>query len=567
VGSRASDRDGDGGATAGGCGPAEPSLARSTLVMVGGTALSRATGLLRVAVLAGALGVAESRVADTYNLANTTPNILYQLVLGGALSATFVPVFVEVRHQQGRVVAWRVGRSVITVALVVLGALAVAGMAAAPWIMRLYTLGVQDGAVRAQQQRAGAALLVLFLPQVVFYGVGAIMSGLLQAERRFGVPAFAPVLNNLVVVATGVAFAVLAGGRALPLGALEGGELLLGLGTTAGVAVMVAVQAPFLRRVGFRYRPAWDLRHPALRKMARLSAYTMGFVAASQLAALAVPVLANQVQGGYTAFSIAFLLFQLPHGIFAVSLMTALLPPLSEHALAGEWDAFRAALSRGIRVTAVVLLPASAALAVLARPVVRLLLEHGVVGGGSVGLLAGVLVTLAVGLLPFSLFQLGLRAWYALQDTRTPLLVNLLVAAADVGVAVGLFWILPTGGAKVAGLGVANTLAYGVGTLLLLGGLRRRLGRLDGARIAGALARVAAASLAMAGLTALVASALDRALPAGLGGELLVAGGSLTVGLAGYLLAAWLLGVRELAVLLAAARRRRPAATTPKGGR
>jgi putative peptidoglycan lipid II flippase len=551
-----------------GAGPAEPGLARSTLVMVGGTALSRATGLLRVVVLAGALGVAESRVADTYNLANTTPNILYQLVLGGILSATFVPVFVEVRQRQGREAAWQVGRSVLTIALAVLGGLALAGMAAAPWIMRLYTLGVQDGAVRAAQQRAGAALLVMFLPQVVFYGVGAIMSGLLQAERRFGVPAFAPVLNNLVVAATGVAFAALVGGRALQLGALDGGELLLlGLGTTGGVAAMVAVQVPVLRRVGFRYRPAWDLRHPAIRKMARLSAYTAGFVAASQLAALAVPVLANRVQGGYTAFSIAFLLFQLPHGIFAVSLMTALLPPLSEHAAAGEWDAFRAALSRAITATAAVLLPASAAYTVLARPVVRLLLEHGVVGRGSVGLLAGVLVALAVGLLPFSLFQLGLRAWYAMQDTRTPLLVNLVVAAVDVGVAVVLVQVLPSGGAKVAGLGVANSLAYGAGTLLLLGGLRRRLGRLDGARIAGALARVAAASLAMAGLTALVASGLGNVAPPGLGGELLVAGGSLAVGVAGYLLAAWLLGVRELAALLAAARRRRPAAATPKAGR
>jgi putative peptidoglycan lipid II flippase len=184
-----------------------------------------------------------------------------------------------------------------------------------------------------------------------------------------------------------------------------------------------------------------------------------------------------------------------------------------------------------------------------------------------VGLLAGVLVTLAVGLVPFSLFQLGLRAWYALQDTRTPLLVNLLVAAVDVGVAVLLFWLLPSGGAKVAGLGVANTVAYSVGTLLLLGGLRRRLGQLDGGRIAGTLARVAAASLFMTGLSALVASGLAQVAPPGLGGELLVVVAGLAVGLAGYLLAARLLGVDELAVLLAAARRRRPAATTPKGRR
>jgi len=252
-------------------------LARSTLVMTLGTGLSRVTGLLRVIALSGTLGIAESQVASTYNLANTTPNIIYELILGGILSSIFVPVFVQARKEQGREAAWHLARLVLTVAGVGLALLSLVTMLGSDVIMRLYTLRVDDPVERAQQIRVGGQLLLLFGPQILFYGLGTVMTGLLNANRRFGVPMFAPVLNNLVVIATGVAYYVVTGGVARDLGTITLTErLILGLGTTAGVVAMTMVQWPFLRRLGFRYRPVWDVRHPTLGRMARLSAFTIG---------------------------------------------------------------------------------------------------------------------------------------------------------------------------------------------------------------------------------------------------------------------------------------------------
>ena len=187
----------------------------------------------------------------------------------------------------------------------------------------------------------------MFMPQIVFYGVGAVMTGLLNAHRRFGVPMFAPILNNLVVIAVGLSFHALVGQQVPQLGrGHHRPEAAAGLGTTAGVAAMTLVQWPFLRRLGFRFHFVWNWRDRAIRKMATLSAFTVGYVITNQLGYLLVPILAYGVQGGYTAYSTAFIFFQLPHGVFAVSVMTALLPPLSEQAVARDWDAFRATLAR-----------------------------------------------------------------------------------------------------------------------------------------------------------------------------------------------------------------------------
>ncbi|HTF58872.1 MAG TPA: lipid II flippase MurJ, partial [Actinomycetes bacterium] len=215
--------------------PPEPSLARSTALMATGTLLSRITGLLRVTVLVATLGVGESRLADVYNVANTTPNIIYELVLGGILSSIFVPVFVEVRNTRGQRQAWHVARATMTIAIAGLGLLAGITMLAAPWIIRLY---VHSGspAERAEAIELGGQLLVMFMPQIVFYGVGAVMTGLLNAHRRFGVPVFAPILNNLVVIAVGLTFHALVGQQVPQVGEVTTGQkLLLGLGTTAGV--------------------------------------------------------------------------------------------------------------------------------------------------------------------------------------------------------------------------------------------------------------------------------------------------------------------------------------------
>jgi putative peptidoglycan lipid II flippase len=535
--------------------PAEPSLVRSTALMATGTLLSRVTGLLRVTVLVATLGVGESRLADVYNVANTTPNIIYELVLGGILSSIFVPVFVEVRNTRGVRQAWHVARATMTIAIVGLGLLAVVTMATSSWIIRLY-IHAGSPAERAEAIQVGGQLLAMFMPQIVFYGVGAVMTGLLNANRRFGVPMFAPILNNLVVIAVGLTFHFLVGQEVPRLGEVTTGQkLLLGLGTTAGVAAMTLVQWPFLRRLGFRFHFVWHWRDRAIRKMATLSAFTIGYVVTNQLGYLLVPVLAYGVQGGYTAYSTAFIFFQLPHGVFAVSVMTALLPPLSEQAVAGDWAAFRSTLARGIRLTAAVLLPAALGYLALAGPIVRLLLEHGVVTGASTELLTRVLVVFVLGLVPFSTFQLLLRAFYALQDTRTTFLVNLVGVGTNVVLNLLLFTLLPRPW-KVPGLAFGHAAHYTVGSALLLVLLSRRIGGLEGGRVLRAVGRMFVAG----GIMAVVAWGLGRAVGELVGSGFLGDLVTVVVGVAGglgcYLGVARVLRVEEIGVLVDVVRRR-----------
>jgi putative peptidoglycan lipid II flippase len=290
--------------------------------------------------------------------------------------------------------------------------------------------------------------------------------------------------------------------------------------------------------------------------MATLSAFTVGYVITNQLGYLLVPILAYGVQGGPTAYATAFIFFQLPHGVFAVSVMTALLPPMSEQAVARDWDAFRATLSRGIRLTAAVLLPAALGYLALAGPIVRLLLEHGVVTEASISLLVPVLMVFVLGLVPFSTFQLVLRAFYALQDTRTTFLVNLVAVGVHVTANLVLYNLLPERW-KIPGLALGHALHYTVGSALLLWSLSRRIGGLGGRTILAAVGRMAVAGVVMFAATVLVARGVSSAIDPGFPRDLATVAAGVAVGLGAYLAVARLLRVEELALLLDILRRRR----------
>jgi putative peptidoglycan lipid II flippase len=482
-------------------------FARSTAIMSAGTAFSRLTGFLRIAAMAFALGVAETRLADAYNVANNIPNIVYELVLGGVLSSVFVPVFVQQLLTPDEDDPWHVTRAVMTVTLVVLGVVMVVGIVAAPWIVRLYTFRV-SGAAREASQQLSSFFLRFFMPQIVLYGLGAVATGVLNAHRRFAVPMFAPILNNLVVIASFLAFAFLPGADVPSPGTITTAQkLVLALGATGGVAAMTFALWPTLRRLGFRWRWTFDLSHPAVRRLVRLSGWVAGYVIVNQLGLLVVIVLAGGVQGGYTAYQAAFIFFQLPHAIFAVSVITALLPSLSELWGQGDRDGFRATLARGIRASAFVVIPAAAGYLVLGRPIVRLLLEHGVAGAGSTKLVAGVLFFLASGLFSFSTFQLFLRAFYAMQDTRTPFLINVAAVAVNTAVNLALFPIL-----DVRGLALGHAVAYTFASVVAAAVMRRRLGALEGRSLArgllGVLVLAAATAAAAWGVARVVADLL-----------------------------------------------------------
>jgi putative peptidoglycan lipid II flippase len=464
-------------------------LARTTALMSVGTVLSRITGVARLAAIAAALGVAETRLTDTYNLANTAPNIIYELVLGGILTSVFVPLFVELQEKEGNERAWEIANGIINVATAVLLAVSLVGVLAAPLIANLYSSRL-TGSLADAQHDALTLLLRLFIPQIVFYGLAATTAGLLNANRRFLPPMYTPVLNNLTVIGTFVGFYFVYGRVGLENVTTQ--QLMwIGIGTTAGVVVMATTQVTFLRSLG-RYRFTFNVRHPSVVKAVRLSVFVIGYVMTNQIGYLAVQWLANGEPGGYSAYVFAFTFFMLPHGLFAVSVMTALLPSMSQHAVNERWDEFGERLSTGIRASLLLILPAAVVFFVLGEDIVRLLLERGVMTGASTELVASVLRFFVIGLLPFALFQLFLRAYYALQNTKTPFLVNVAAVALNMAINVPMFiWL------GVEGLAAGHAAAYLFGSFALGHLLAKRIGGFDRRRIVRSAVRIGAAATAM----------------------------------------------------------------------
>ena len=522
-----------------------PSLGRSAAVMAVGTALSRLTGLGRLVAAAFALGVTESRLADSYNIANTMPNVIYELVLGGVLTSVFIPVVVEQFRTLPKEEAWEAVSSLVTSALMVLVGVTLAAIVAAPVVIKLFTFRL-SGAEAARQQDLATFFLRVFAPQILLYGYAALAAGLLNAHNRFAVPMFAPILNNLVVIGVFLGFAAMVQGTptAGSVNANLGEKLLLAAGTTAGVGGMAIAHWPYVRRLPGRLRPAFRFRHPAVRKLARLSTGTFGYVIANQIGFAIALVLANGIQGGPTAFFTAFSFFQLPYGIAAVSIMTALVPTLAAQFVDGDTDGFRARTAGGLRAMALLMIPATAVYLVLSRPLIRTLLEHGVMQAESSELVASTLDMFSLGLLPFSGFLLLLRAFYARQDTKTPMLIAVVGNAAYL-----LFSFTLYPAFDVRGLGLAHTLSYLASAAIAAAILAKRMGGIEAAHTGRELAKITAAAAVSAGAMALSLWAVASRIAPGDARALvqLALGGA--VGLGAFLVAARAFGVEDLALL------------------
>jgi len=474
-------------------------LVRHAAVMTAGTALSRITGYLRLVALTAALGV--TALGSVYTVANLTPNIIYELVLGGILTSIFVPVFVDRMTTKGTEDSREVADRLMTLVLVVLVAVAALGALFAEPIIRLYFVS-SDAPDREAQIELGAFFLRWFMPQIVFYGVGAVAIGLLQANRRFAAPMFAPVLNNLVVIATFIAYAIVRGTRAPSVeGITTAEQTILAVGTTLGVVAMTVALWPSLRAIGYRLHLRTDWNHEAVRSLLRLAGWVALYVAANQLAYIAIIIINNRFVAGPQIYTTAFIVFQLPYAIFAVSIFTALLPGMSERWSSDSPEGVRTLVSRGLRDMAVVTLPATAGLLVLAEPITRLLFQHGQAGPEEIVAISRALQGFAVGLVFFSSFQLLTRSFYATQNSRTPALVNVGAAVVNVGAAllyVGL-------GLGLRGTALAHATSYAVAATVLFWRLRHRVGPLDGRRIARTVAKLTVASVASAGVAWVVA--------------------------------------------------------------
>jgi len=482
-----------------------PRLARTSAVIGAGTLLSRITGFLRVAALA-ALGF--DRLTDVYNVANSTPNIVYELLLGGVLTATLVPLFVASYEKDDPDAT----RSINTMAVTVLLVGTILGTLAAPWIIDFYfSVAVPGaGAGHLAQQALATDLLRWFMPQMLFYGLTALATAMLNARRRFAAAAFAPALNNVVVITALLAVGRVATAPTTVRSVLDDPVLvlLLGLGTTAGVVAMTLVLIPSLRKSGAPLQWHWAPRHPAVRRLIRLSGWTVGYVAANQVAFFVVLVLAYRHAAGPSVYLAAFTFFQLPHGLLAVSVMTALAPEMASRHQASDIGGLRAHFARGFNLMLVVMIPAAVGLIVLARPVISVVLDHGSFTTASVNQTAATLRAFAFGLVAFSVYLYVVRTFLAMQNTRTPFFVNLIENAVNIATAFAFYawW-------GIEGLAWSWAVAYTVGAAVGLLALRAPLQRLNGRALLRTAARVTVAVIPAAIVAIAIVAALGSSTP------------------------------------------------------
>ena len=438
------------------------SLLRASAMPAVGTALSRVSGLVRVAALTAALGL--TSVADVYNLANTAPNILYELVIGGVLSSTLVPLFIHAQDDPED----ESTSVMVTVAFVAITALTLVAVLAAPLLNRLFALSI-DGAERANQVAIGDDFLILLLPQIFFYGMTTLATALLHARRRFAAPAFAPVLTNVVIsIAALIVYKV--------IDPAEGDSSLntvfvLGLGTTAGVAAMAVALLPAIRRAGIDLR--WDFRprHPAVKSVVRLSGWTVGFAVANQISLLIVLTLARGAGvGAVSAYQYAFIFFQLPYGLIAVSIMTAVLPELATAARNGDDAAYIAKFREGLSLLLTFMIPAAGAYLFLGKPLIELLLQRGEFDAAATQDTARMLLGFSIGLPAFAIFLYCVRAFHARRNTRTPFYLNVFENTLNVVLVLPLIALFET-----TGLSMAYSVSYWVAAAIALFVLQRQV--------------------------------------------------------------------------------------------
>ena len=482
-------------------------LDRASLGTAAGTLLSRLSGLVRLVVLAAALGGAG--LANAFNLANNTPNMIHDLVLGGILAATFVPVFVERLATRSPREADESISAVVTLALAVLAAATVLLAIFAPLVVDAYTSGAAAATPAARD--VAVELLRWFAPQVFFYGVVSLVSAVLATRDRFAVVGLVPVLNNLVGIAVFAAFAVvahhLAVGGTVPVSALrhdQGLVTLLGLGTTLGVVVQALALLPSLLRSGARLRLVWRPRDPAVRTIVSLSGWTFGFVVANQVAVFVLLALQYHLGGGaVSAYTYAYQFFVFPFAVVAVSVINVASPDMARAWAAGAPGTMGDRFATATRQTLALILPATVGYLVLARPAMVLLIQHGAESHRATELTAQVLALFSLGLPGFCVFLLATRAFQAMQDTRTAFVCYVLENGLNILVAVLLYH--PLG---VRGLALSYSIAYTVAALVAVAVLRERLGRVGGRALLVSSARSLVLSLAMAVAVAVVSALL-----------------------------------------------------------
>ena len=523
-------------------------------IMAVGSLVSRVIGFVRNALIGMALGKA---VGDAYTSAQFLPNQIYELLLGGILSSVLIPLLVR-RRKADPDGGQEFTQKLLTFAVTSLGIATLLVVLAAPLITAIQT---------SEANSAGYSKLVtrfayLILPIIFFTGLSALIGAVLNVRGHFAAPMWAPILNNLVIIATcGVFLLVFGTDKKLSPETVTGAQIaLIGFGTLLGIVVQSIGLLPALRKVGFRWKWRWDPRSLGLREIGGLAVWMLLYVAANQVAVFVVVRILNKVAGedsaSVLAFNNVFLLTMMAHGIIGVSVMTALLPKMSAAAAEGRYAEVSADLSRGIKLTCAALAPIAVVYAVLGAPIAVVLFQGGNYSHDAALDTGTVLRVAAFAVLPLSISYLCTYAFYSLQGNKTVALINLPVVAIRIGAYFVLAEVLAES-LSAAGMTAANALSYLVSALISLAVLRRRIGRLNLGTVAVSLVKVGVA----AGIAAALGVLVLKLLP-GTGqpdGKLealvqLAVGGAVI--LVAYLAAALALRVQEISQVVGMVRRK-----------
>jgi putative peptidoglycan lipid II flippase len=496
----------------------DSSLVKASSGMAVATLVSRLTGFLRTLALAATIGL--GLVGSSFNIANTLPNIIFELLLGGVLTSVVIPVLVRAAKEDGDE-GDGFAQKLLTGAAVALFAATVIAVLAAPLLILPY---IENEANRP----LATDFAYLLLPQIFFYGMGALFGAILNARAVFGPAAWAPVLNNVVVlIALAIYWMLPAPTDGSPVSTTQ--LLVVGLGSTLGIVLQALVMLPAMRRTGFRWhwRFGWD---PRLSSFGGLAAWVIAYVVISQIGLTVILRVAFAASdGGPSIYSNAWLLIQVPYGVLGVSLLTALMPRMSAAAANGRLDQVVDDLSLGSRLSTVTLLPVSVILTVFGSQLGIAMFSVGRAGGQSAEALGATLSASAFGLLPMAVVMLQLRVFYAMADARTPTLIMVIMTAVKVPLAYLCPVLLPPD-QVVLGLAGVNAFGFVVGLVVGDVWLRHRIGRLDTRRVARTVLLTGIASVVSV-LTAVVfVTLLERVVGGGAG---LVAKAWLTVGVGG----------------------------------
>ena len=471
--------------------PEETSVVRSSGVMALGTLASRGTGFLRTLVLVYVLGNAV--VSQAYNNANTLPNAIYDLMLGGILTSVVVPLLVNAakRDADG---GEAYDQRIFTLTTVALAVLTLVATLAAGLLVDLYAHDLTPA-----QHHLTVLFAFFFIPQIFFYGVSSLAGGVLNARGHFAAPMWTPAINNIVVIAVLLMYVAI-GGTASSATAITPGQVqLLGFGTTLGIVAQTVALIPFLHRVGFHWHPRFDFRRDEVAEIVRMAAPLFGYILTTQVSFLVVQNVANAAyqhaaDDGFSTYTYAWQLFQLPYAIVGISVITALLPRMSAHASDRRFGDVRRDFSGGVRLSSAVVVPASLILLVLGAPLAEAVLGYGqmtIAGARYIGLVFGIF---SLGLVPYMMFQLMLRVFYAMHDSKTPMFIGVAVMITNIALSLFSLSTLPAGHV-VEGVAAAFGIANVVGTVIAWGILSGRMRGLDGHRIASSLIRMHLAAI------------------------------------------------------------------------